>query len=324
MQDRLGLAKVKYERAHSIQKPAKERKRKSFHAGSEIMSDPTSDMLDRRYETPFPSSPLTASGFSKEFPRPSRTHTYSFQPESTHSNGIATRKRTRSDSTTEGPSKIARTSSWKRSHQLPESSPSGGFRAAPKFHGRSASFAPGSGTASHEFQLPPFPSRLDKDDDPDLPSNNIPIISSSMASSSPPRTPPPHHATLPRNEKGTLKGEDGADLLLFLANSPTPARNLDRVFLPSTPPSQHAALNTLSQTPQFNFADFVNVTPSPAQRTWGGRTPGGAAVKTPLATKEMRKKLNFDNLAPPTSGSPAKSRDKDSKPVLQLGEELRP
>lgn len=282
------------------------------------MSDPTTDMRD---SPPFPSSPLTSSGFSKEFPRSSRTHTCSFQPESSPSKGIATRKRTRSDSTTEGPSKVARTS-WKRSHQLPESSPPGAYRAA-KFHGRSASFAPRSSSASRELQLPPYHSRLDKADDPDLPSNRIPIISSSMASSSPPRTPPPHHATLPRNGKGSLKGEDGADLLLFLANSPTPTRNLDRVFLPSTPPSQHATLNTLSQTPQFNFADFVNVTPSPAQRTWGGRTPGGPA-KTPLATKEMRKKLNFDNLAPPTAGSPAKSRDKDTKPVLQLGEELRP
>lgn len=287
------------------------------------MSDPTPDMLDARYETPLPSSPLTASGFSKEFPRSSRTHTYSFQPESTHSRGVGvgSRKRTRSDSTSGGPSKVARTS-WKSSHQLPESSPPAGYRSM-KYHSRSASFAPGAEPDSREYQLPPFSSRLDREDDPDLPPNNAPIMSSSMPSSSPPRTPPPQHATLPRNVKGTLKGEDGADLLLYLANSPTPARNLDRVFLPSTPPSQHATLNTLSHTPQFNFSDFVNVTPSPAQRTWGGRTPAGA-VKTPSATKEMRKKLNFDNLVPPTGRSPAKPRDRDPKPVLQLGEELRP
>ncbi|KAK2754043.1 hypothetical protein FQN54_007212 [Arachnomyces sp. PD_36] len=330
LQDRLGLAKVKYEKAHPnaiAQKPARERRRKPYTTGADIMSDPAPDILESRFETPFPSSPLPASSFSKEFPRSSRTHAYSFQPESTYSTGLGSRKRTRSDSTTDGPSKVARTSSWKRSHQLPESSPYGGHRAA-FYHGRSASFAPRSGSAAQDFQFPPFPDHPDRGDDPDLPSNNIPIISSSMASSSPPRTPPPRHATLSRNGKGMQKGEDGADLLLYLANSPTPANIAPgslhpRDFLPSTPPSQHAAFASLTQTPQFNFADFVNVTPSPAQRTRGGRTPG-SMVKTPLATKEMKKRLNFDSLAPPSAGSPARNRDKDSKPVLQLGEELRP
>lgn len=46
---------------------------------------------------------------------------------------------------------------------------------------------------------------------------------------------------------------------------------------------------------QFNFADFVNVTPSPAQGAFGNRTPGPA--KTPLAARDARRKLNFDSLA---------------------------
>ncbi|KAK5011657.1 hypothetical protein LTR60_004724 [Cryomyces antarcticus] len=57
-------------------------------------------------------------------------------------------------------------------------------------------------------------------------------------------------------------------------------------------------------TPQtnFNFADFVNVTPSPAQGAWT-RTP--ATAKTPMAIREARRRLNFDTLLPPgpTSGS---------------------
>ncbi|RMJ25911.1 hypothetical protein PHISP_03205 [Aspergillus sp. HF37] len=73
---------------------------------------------------------------------------------------------------------------------------------------------------------------------------------------------------------------------------------------------------------QFNFSDFVNVTPSPAQPPWGGRTPGGPA-RTPLAARDARKKLNFDNLVPPTGESP-RTREKDSGLALQLGGELRP
>jgi hypothetical protein len=127
-------------------------------------------------------------------------------------------------------------------------------------------------------------------------------------------------------------------LLLFLANSPTPARNSNKTqirdFPPSTPPSQYAALPSMTPTPggglfgnlgtpsqQFNFADFVNVTPSPAQRPWGGRTPGSLS-KTPLL-RTARKSLNFDNLVPPDMNSPV-GRSKDAGLALQLGEELRP
>jgi hypothetical protein len=50
----------------------------------------------------------------------------------------------------------------------------------------------------------------------------------------------------------------------------------------------------------FNFADYLNVTPSPAQAAW--RTP--AAGKTPLAASQARRRLNFDSLLPPTGDSP--------------------
>lgn len=73
---------------------------------------------------------------------------------------------------------------------------------------------------------------------------------------------------------------------------------------------------------QFNFADFVNVTPSPAQPAWGNRTPGNAS-RTPLAARDARKRLNFDNLAPPNTSSP-RLRTKDAGLALQLGGELHP
>jgi hypothetical protein len=84
-----------------------------------------------------------------------------------------------------------------------------------------------------------------------------------------------------------------------------------------------AGFNTPGQ--QFNFADFVNITPSPAQGAFGNRTPGLA--KTPLAAKEARRRLNFDNLVPP-GGSPnlrnigRGSMIKDSGLGMELGGEL--
>lgn len=58
------------------------------------------------------------------------------------------------------------------------------------------------------------------------------------------------------------------------------------------------------QTPNanLNFADFLNMSPSPAQvnQSWN-RTP--IAGKTPMsaAAREARRRLNFDTLVPPAS-----------------------
>ena len=79
------------------------------------------------------------------------------------------------------------------------------------------------------------------------------------------------------------------------------------------------------QTPgqNFNFADFVNVTPSPAQLSWGGRTPG--MPKTPGATRLARRGLNFDALAPLTGSSKTQHATPTSQGLaLELGGELMP
>ena len=245
----------------------------------------------------------------------------------------AGRKRLRSESTADRPAKMPRVS-WKSSHQLPESSP-GLTRPAVHRH-EPLPFASEAGTIP-ELSSPAYHGHSDDDNDPDLPAHSFQNLSSVVNSS--PRTPPPRNARPQRNDRN-WQNEDGADLLLYLANSPTPGnvagKTQTRDFPPSTPPSQHAALPSLTPTPgggglfpnfgtpgqPFNFADFVNVTPSPAQAPWGGRTPGGAA-RTPLTTKDARKRLNFDNLMPPTGESP-KNRGKDSGLALQLGGELRP
>ncbi|KAF8459519.1 hypothetical protein BGX38DRAFT_1138321 [Terfezia claveryi] len=115
--------------------------------------------------------------------------------------------------------------------------------------------------------------------------------------SSPPQTPPPQFA---EPVVGRQTGEDG-EIVIFLSASPSPMDTMPKTmpFTPSTPPSRHSTLpsSVLPQTPQgvFNFADFVNITPSPAQAAFPPNT-----VRTPL-THAARKRLNFDNMGPPGS-----------------------
>ena len=159
---------------------------------------------------------------------------------------------------------------------------------------------------------------------------------------SPPRTPPPssQHPGLRKRKAGAGAGEEGADLLLYLATSPTPATPRLRhaagpgkgplLLPPSTPPSRTAGAAGAAAAPAasplapFNFADYLNVTPSPAQAPFGGggtgtgRTPGGA-TRTPLAAKEARRRLNFDNLVPPGGRSPGIAR---TGLGMELGGEL--
>lgn len=228
--------------------------------------------------------------------------------------------------------------SWKQTHNLPQSSPA--FQRPHTSLGSSHASFMSEATVIPDSQPESSPmfdlSHTTQDDDEDLPMHSFQHPpSSSIISSSPPRTPPPT-----RHSRHTTAKQDGADLLLYLANSPSRSPG-PRQFssssraAPSTPPSQHSHLpssviNTpgvglFLQTPgqNFNFADFVNVTPSPAQLPWGGRTP--AVAKTPGATRAARRGLNFDSLAPP-SGSPNMQRKTPTSQglALELGGELLP
>ncbi|KAJ5104098.1 hypothetical protein N7532_004627 [Penicillium argentinense] len=315
LQDRLGLAKLKYQhgRLHGLNS--------NSPLDSDKPSDSSSDFSRSRCETPFTSPPLRAATYSKELPRSARNkHAVTFNSRVMQPMLSASRKRMRSDSANERPAKAARVS-WKSSYQLPESSPglNRHLTARPN-HIPFMSEAP-----IPEMSSPVYHGPSDEENDPDLPLHSFQNVSS-MVGSSPPRTPPPKHARLPRNDRAG-QHEDGADLLLYLANSPTPARvarsSHNQTFPPSTPPSQHAGLPSLTPnlgTPgqQFNFADFVN----PCSAGVGGRTPGNPA-RTPLSTKDARKRLNFDALVPPSNTSSPRTRQ-ESGLALQLGGELRP
>ncbi|EHY55390.1 hypothetical protein HRR83_008834 [Exophiala dermatitidis] len=253
---------------------------------------------------------------------------------------FASRKRVRSSSTN-GFGRQSGSSTWKQDHRLSQSSP---------VLGRSHSFRENNNL--YHADPPSLPTRHNNDDSPmfdvhsDDDEHDIPMPSfadqpsSSILSSSPPRTPPPTKRLVNVNAKAA-----GADLLLYLANSPSrsPAINFHRASSsskepPSTPPTQHSHLpssvmttpgthlglfNGALQTPgqNFNLADFCNVTPSPAQAQWGGRTP--SVAKTP--SRFARRSLNFDALQPP-SGSPTLQRKTPTTQglALQLGEELIP
>lgn len=227
--------------------------------------------------------------------------------------------------------------SWKSSHNLPESSP--GYRHQQDAH-FSSSHGPNLSFASEISTIPASPpfGHVSNDEEDDLPTHSSSMKSAFRASA--PCTPPPTRNRAARQCKPG--GEEGADLLLYLATSPSPANpgmRSSRIFAPSTPPSKTQALpSSMMNTPgmtgfstpgqNFNFADFINVTPSPAQGAFGNRTnrtPGLA--KTPLAAREARRRLNYDTLVPPT-GSPNLSNvgrgsaNKDLGLGMELGGEL--
>lgn len=321
-----------------------------------VTSDFSPQLSGGRYQTPFTSSPLPA--MSKELPRSARSkHAATFDLKSMEAMTSGSRKRRRRNTTMEWSSKAPRIS-WETSLDFPQSSPTVG-RARPRRADRENpnSFVSETDTIpdeevhspnyqhhSDDTEVDPEVPDLPRTEQPDLPN----MVSSSIVSSSPPRTPSPNRSRLAGNNKAVHSTQGGADLLLYLANSPTPARLGGAGggggkqpgapdFLPSTPPTQHAVLPSFVSTPGgavttnfgtpsqgFNLADFLNVTPSPAQAQWASRTPR-SAPKTPVGGKEVRKRLNFDTLAPPTGCSPAsKSPEKRPGIALQLGEELRP
>lgn len=173
----------------------------------------------------------------------------------------------------------------------------------------------------------------------------LPVHSFSMRSS-PPRTPPParNRGGFGRHnkEKNGKSGEEGADLLLFLATSPSPANPTSRARMhpPSTPPPKNMALpSSMMTTPgagggllsvfgaphtpsqNFDFSDFVNITPSPGQRAWpktpAMKTPG--TIKTPHTV--ARRNLNFESFLA-TSSSPGMLDSNNPKQHTGLGMQL--
>ncbi|KAI9723672.1 MAG: hypothetical protein M1812_000972 [Candelaria pacifica] len=310
-------------------------KRKRSTSSGDTLSDSDSDVSESQSSAVrHSSSPTTIPFFSDDLHRNHHSgqgkqdvYRHSFQHIASNSH-----KRVRSSSALAPKTKSSHPS-WKSAHHLPESSPVYHRQHShyPVSHGANLSFVSETSTIPDALRRTHF--GKDSDEDDDLPLHSF-QVSSSQIHSSPPRTPPPTRARSARmfkaNNLGSPEsrhvnvGKEGADLLLYLASSPSPANPGMRArgFEPSTPPPRYPGLpssimttpggfssfmggfglpNTPSQA--FNFADFVNITPSPAQGGWGGRTP--ATAKTPLAAREARRRLNFDARVPATGGSPS-------------------
>lgn len=345
LQDRLALANVKRQNGwenmslDAIEPHVEERMKKKRTASSvDTISDTASTTSSRLHSSSgFNSSPLTAPMFSDEMRSGggsikrlrSMTNMNKYA-----SSGAATGRRNRFSARNQ--------QTWKKNHDLPESSPIKHTKHAhfPSNNTQSLSFISETTTVPDE---PPSP-EFSEDDDADLPVHSFRLNSVSRITSSPPRTPPPErqfpkqHISWSRTPKNS---DEGADLLVYLANSPSAGGNTRTIRQaqaqaqpPSTPPCKSTPLPSSHMTPgtsgnaffgfgpqtpstNFKFEDFVNVTPSPAQTQWtrtpGGRTPGTAT----------RRRLNFDTLLPPTS-SPMVSRQHKSDGLgMELGGELR-
>ncbi len=150
------------------------------------------------------------------------------------------------------------------------------------------------------------------DDEDDLPTHSFHV---SEIRVSPPRTPPMRSRTLvkkPRDRPAAPEaksGEEGADLLLYLAASPSPANPpRNRMDPPSTPPprAKLALPSSMMTTPGggnpypatpglgFDFAEFLHMTPSPAQKPWKTPNLGLVGGKTPRSV--ARRRLTFDDI----------------------------
>ncbi|KAF2738315.1 hypothetical protein EJ04DRAFT_486669 [Polyplosphaeria fusca] len=346
LQNRLALANVKIKHGWETlsldtlePRVDVELKRKRPGSSNETMSDASS--VSERF---FPngvldSSPLAAPIFSEDI------HRSASRSGSSHSHGKRARynqsfaRYPGSSNHTRSKVRTSTTSStsWKSTHRLPESSPVYHNRHA-RFghaHNPSLSFVSETSTVPDEPRSP----LISEDDDEDLPITSFQINSSRMRSSPPraPRTPPPGVARSARHRQNGFTGaregptgEEDANLLMYLATSPSPAHpgsSKTRILAPSTPPPRATPLpSSMMSTPggggapfsgfglqtpsaNLNFAEFLNMSPSPAQvgASWS-RTPAGA--KTPAAAREARRRLNFDSLLPPTSDSPRIGMDR--------------
>jgi hypothetical protein len=204
---------------------------------------------------------------------------------------FASRKRFRSDSTYVRPQKTTRVSR-KSFYRLAKSFPDTKGHLTALI---AAALIPGTPSVYHQ------PS--DEETGFVLPLHNSQNVSSTIGSS-PPRTPPPKHSGLRRTGRH-IEDANWSGLLPSLVNSPTPALvaggNHYQTFTPSISPSQHVVLPSTTPilgadilarlgTPcqQFNFTDFVNLTPSPTQTPCDTRTPGNP-LRLPTTTKETRK-----------------------------------
>ncbi|KAH8167681.1 hypothetical protein CIB48_g563 [Xylaria polymorpha] len=322
LQGRLALAQFKTKHGWEdltldIIEPKVEEQRRRRICDGDVLSDSSSSTSELPYPTrTLMSSPLKAPLFSDAVTSSSgssghRKRTYTASFDMTMSSPT---KRFRASPTLHKSSHHSNNHSWRKQHQLIQSSPIKPRRQHfTTSNGPDVSFFQGTRRPSVDLTSPNFAAPADDDD------GLLPLHSFQVDQSSPPRTPPMRSRNINirrgRDARGASNGkpEEGADLLMYLATSPSPAMSTSRTGMepPSTPPPRKdlALPSSMMTTPgggnlfpstpgqPFDFSDFVNITPSPAQKPW--KTPlAFSSVKTPTAKTPLgslaRRRLTFD------------------------------
>ncbi|UKZ49572.1 hypothetical protein TrVGV298_003819 [Trichoderma virens] len=143
---------------------------------------------------------------------------------------------------------------------------------------------------TNELNAHPNFTAPDEDDDDLLPAHSF----AANIRSSPPRTPPMQSRTLRKRGDGAQGGQEGSR---SSARPSTPPPKNSKLDLPSAMMTTPGGGNPFPNTPGqgFDFADFVNITPSPAQKVW--KTPNPlTGARTPRSV--ARKRLTFDEPRP--------------------------
>lgn len=315
LQNRLALAQFKTKHGwedltlDSIEPKLEEELRRKRLCDGDILSDSSSSASDLPYPTrTLMSSPLKATVFSDAV---GSSNGSSGHRKRTYFASLENQSSSPSKRFRKSPTAHKSHSAWKDTHQLAQSSPIKP-RRLPHFTtsgGPDISFFK-QRRMTNGLKSPNFAAPSDDDDDDDAPTHSF---NAANLRSSPPRTPPMQTRSLASKRSrenvvsanGGKSGEEGADLLLYLAASPSPAvkSNRGRMERLTTPPPKNGKLdlpssmmttpgggNLFPNTPGqgFDFADFVNITPSPAQKQWRTPAPG----RTPLSV--ARRRLTFE------------------------------
>lgn len=339
LQDSLARANIKIQHGHNAWQHGsigsidtqlgRDLKRKRLDTTTDFYSDSASSVSGSVFSNQMPlSSPLSGPIFSDELVRSGNSQGSTKRHRNVNPNYIhPSQTQHRSKPRQARPSK----GTWKTDYSLAESSPIRPHQRSSLNYINQPSFTSDTSTIIDSASA-------SEDDDQDLPIHSFQTFpDTSHIPSSPPRTPSPSLSrsarlsgkTFSPLEKYSNGGQEGADLLLYLASSPSPAMHVTRsspqMAPPSTPPSKHTPLPSSMMSPpgnhnvfafntpgaNFNFADYCNVTPSPAQKRWGS-TP---KAKTPM-TGSARRRENL--MPPPSAASPNPLR----KPETGLGMEF--
>ncbi|KAI0150585.1 hypothetical protein GGR57DRAFT_187064 [Xylariaceae sp. FL1272] len=327
LQGRLALAQFKTKHGwedltlDTIEPRVEEERRQRRTCDGDVLSDSSSSASD----LPYPihglmSSPLKAPLFSDAVTSSSGSSGHRKRTYNTASFDMTMSSPTKRFRSSPTPHKSYHNSnshgSWRAHRQLIQSSPI----KPRKQHfttseGPDVSFFQGTRRPSVDLNSPNFAAGPSDDEDDALPVHSFQVDPNR---SSPPRTPPmrSRSANIRRGKDGKggaseKPGEDGAELLMYLHNSPSPAMSRSLMEPPSTPPPRKdlALPSSMMTTPgggsmfpstpgqPFDFSDYVNITPSPAQKPWKTPLPFGS-MKTPTAKTPLsvaRRRLTFDD-----------------------------